>query len=117
MANEAGVERRMADAMPGRLADRFRFFRGVSGQRHVFTRNEAPFETDDFEAAVVMVVLRDGEGRARAARIACDRLPEGAEAGEVWVHFLAESAAERVAVAVDLAGAVPGDEPLDGAIG
>lgn len=93
------------DDAVGGLAERFRFFRGASGRRHVFTRNEAPFESDDFEGAVVLAIRRDRAGAIAAVRIACDRVPEGAVGAEIWVHFLAMSRRERAAVAVDLAGA------------
>jgi hypothetical protein len=83
--------------------DRFCLFFGRSGRRHVFSRLDGELDPADLTGAVVLIAGRGdapplwvGEG---------DDVPPAGFAGTaaVFAHFLAETAAERRAVIVDLA--------------
>lgn len=75
---------------------------GRSGRRHVFSRLEAE-DRDDVGGAVLLVVRRTEEGEPLAERlvVAAEQSP-GADGCEIWVHWLAETEAERLAVIADL---------------
>ena len=89
------------------LGDRFRYVRGVSGRRYLFTRIE-PDELADFRSAVVILAKRE-PGGLRALSVAeldAAGRPVGVSAwptivprdGVVLVHLLAEHVSARRAV-------------------
>ncbi len=75
---------------------------GRSGRRHVFSRLEAE-DGEDVGGAVLLLVRRSDDGEPMAERlvVAAERSPR-AEGCEVWVHWLAETDAERLALIADL---------------
>lgn len=116
----------LSDAAPGlarraELGDRFRYWRGRSGTRYLFSI--VPFDTlKDFRraAAIVAEPMADGNFLAWTAAIigsagslhALDAAwPDRAPTGSVvFVHFLAESDAELEALLGDLFAPEPADE-------
>ena len=108
----------LSDAAPGlarraELGDRFRYWRGRSGTRYLFSM--VPFDTlEDFRQAAAIVAepmanggflawsaaIIDSAGRLGSIDAAWPRsAPEGSV---VFVHFLAESDAELEALLGDL---------------
>ena len=103
-----------AAAIAPRLKERFHFWSGRSGRRHVFTIY-GPRAVPDFTNAVVLAVYRRGAVRQVLwSGIATGsfglRAMEGLHAAiglgadEVHVHLLAEGGAERMAVLRDFSG-------------
>lgn len=101
---------------PVRLAGygyRFRYWRGASGRRYLFSA--VPSETlVDFSSVVVIHAEPVADGRLRARALftvgadgqADGSMPKRVPGDKVFVHFLAPSDAERAHVVEDLA-AVP----------
>lgn len=114
----AGSDAPLAGLASSPLSDRFRNWRGRSGRRYVFTvfRLDAGLDRLPVEAdAVVIAVLREPDGTRR--RLWVDETGHdpraffGAErvrflaarsGAELHVHLLAETAADRRAVADDI---------------
>jgi hypothetical protein len=98
------------------LGDRFRYFRGISGRRYLFTRIEAD-EVADFRLAVIILARREprglralwvGELDANGDLTGCSRWPQiHRRDGVVLVHLLAEKAEARCAIVTDLMRATP----------
>lgn len=93
------------------FGDRFRYFRGASGRRYLFTVINRD-ELADFSSAVVLLARREPMGlRALSAvtlddagnPVGCDSWPPrvGADC-RVLVHLLAEGETARCAAAADL---------------
>ena len=97
------------------LGDRFRYVRGASGKRYLFSVIGRE-ELRDFRSAVVMLV-QNGGGGLRALTVT-ELDPSGRPAhGETWppivprdcrilVHLLAENSPDRQAVVADLTALV-----------
>jgi len=95
-----------AVAAASTLAERFRIWTGTSGRRHVFTRVGADFEPADLDGAVLVVARRDRDGLSEIETVSLAVDPAAVAAGrEIWAHFLAQTEAERAAVAADLVAA------------
>lgn len=85
--------------------DRFRLWTGRSGRRRVFSRLDGAATAEDLDGAVAMIVTAEstprllwigvGEELPRARRVA---------GTAVFVHWLAETEAERARVIEDLGG-------------
>lgn len=107
----------LSDATPGlarraKLGDRFRYWRGHSGARYLFSA--VPFDTlGDYRSAVAMLAepTADGSFLAWTAALidASGRLhadtswPQGVPHGSIaFVHFLTETEAEQHALLDDL---------------
>ena len=94
------------------LGDRFRYFRGLSGRRYLFTA-VAGEDLRDFTGAVVLAARTAPTGRLAAFAMAAiddagrmdarDRRLVLSAGAIVLVHLLAESEAERRALLADLA--------------
>lgn len=102
---DGGLPRSAAEAG---ITDRFRYFRGRSGRRYLFTRIE-PEAVGDYERALIVLTQDRGEGERiiwvdpRAARNAVP-VPAAvlAQADAVYVHLLATRAEERRRIAADI---------------
>jgi hypothetical protein len=115
----------LSDASPGlarraKLGDRFRYWRGRSGDRYLFSA--VPFDTlADYRSAVAILAepTADGSFLAWAAALidASGRLnadsswPESVPYGSIaFVHFLAETESERHALLDDVFAPPEADE-------
>jgi hypothetical protein len=99
------------------FGDRYRYFRGVSGRRYLFTVINRD-ELRDFRSAVVLLAQRDATGLRAVSVSALDDAgrPIGSAGWppvvphdcRVLVHLLADREEDRRAVVADLAhGAAP----------
>lgn len=96
------------------LGDRFRYWRGASGRRYLFTEIDGA-ELADYRGAVAVEIedrAGDEAGEGRVINLleidedgGIRRHPVGfnAEPSAAFVHLLATSAAERQAILLDLA--------------
>jgi hypothetical protein len=88
------------------LGDRFRYWRGLSGRRYLFTL--VAIETlADFPGAVGMLAERLPDGRLAAREvfeIAANSLPHSRSGAVALVHLLAVTEAERRRAVEDLRG-------------
>ena len=94
------------------LGHRFRYWRGVSGRRYLFTAMDAS-EIGDIQGAVVVLATRDGEDRFRGIDVVAPGDPGEAEAADIsarlvadrrlfgFVHFLADRAEQRRSIIGD----------------
>ena len=94
------------------LGDRFRYWRGVSGRRYLFTAMDAS-EIRDIRGAVVMLAVRDGVDGFRSVDVVAPGDPGEADAAGVaarlaadpllfgFVHFLADRAVQRRSIIDD----------------
>jgi hypothetical protein len=80
------------------FGDGFRYWYGRSGRRYLFS--EMPGDDEALNGAVVLVAGADAD---RPAYVGLDRPPAVHAGAPVFVHLLAETAAERAAVIADLA--------------
>jgi hypothetical protein len=97
------------------FGDRYRYFRGASGRRYLFTVINRD-ELADFRSAVVLLARREPDGLHAASvsaldesgrPIGADRWPPLVPANcRVLVHLLAEHEDDRRAVVADLSRAV-----------
>jgi hypothetical protein len=95
----------------GGLGDRFRYLRGASGRRYLFT-GIATEELADFRSAVVLLARREPRGLravtvglldANGSPSATDRWPATLPRDAVvLVHLLADREADRAAIVADL---------------
>ncbi len=97
------------------LGDRYRYWLGTSGRRHLFTAVDAS-ALPDFNQAVIVLARRDGNGGYRGVDVGCpgDAGEETAAqilrrlAGDrelaIFVHLLAGNAAARRRLVRDLVG-------------
>lgn len=99
------------------LGDRFRYWRGASGRRYLFTE-VAPAEIADYRGAVAVEVAEPADAAEAEGRIV--NLVEVDESGAVrrhavgfnaepsaaYVHLLAATPGERQAILLDLAAAL-----------
>ncbi|MEJ1160322.1 hypothetical protein [Prosthecomicrobium sp. N25] len=92
------------------FADRFRYWRGASGRRYLFSA-VTPDSLDDLVNVVVLTTVDGVDGDARVAWVGeidegggrCGRsFADVAGRARVWVHFLAATGPERQAVLRDL---------------
>ncbi len=104
------------------LADRFRYWRGASGRRYLFSvfpvdGRRSLGDCPAYAQSVVMAVLRQADGRRRILHAGdTGHLPEAvlggarlaaamaAGANEIHLHLLAPETAARAAIVVDLMG-------------
>jgi hypothetical protein len=107
----------LSDATPGlarraKLGDRFRYWRGQSGERYLFSA--VPFDTlADYRSAVAILAEPTADGRflawtaalidASGTLNADNSWPDGEAYGSIaFVHFLAETETEQRALLGDL---------------
>ena len=88
--------------VPG--AERFRLWTGRSGRPRVFSRLTAA-DRDDLDGAVILIAGTDGT--ARRVGTAADLDLSRVALASVWVHWMAESDAERQRLIEDLGGRSP----------
>lgn len=88
--------------VPG--AERFRLWTGRSGRRWVFSRLTAA-DRDDLDGAVILIAGADGI--AHRVGTAADLDLTHVALASVWVHWMAESEAERRHLVEDLGGRSP----------
>lgn len=83
--------------------DRFRLWTGRSGRRRVFSRLDGSATAEDLDGAVAMIVVGESLPRVRWIGRGED-LPRTGRGDTVYVHWLAESEAERARLIEDLGG-------------
>jgi hypothetical protein len=94
------------------LGHRFRYWRGVSGRRYLFTVMDAS-EIGDIQGAVVVLAVRDGIDRFRGVDVVAPGDSGEADPAEIsarlvtdprlfgFVHFLADRAEQRLSIIGD----------------